>query len=191
MELQHVNVKLMLANSEAVDLAPLIPVFHGWIRDRVCDELLLDLADYRHVHAGPGVVLIGHEADYSVDNTGGRLGVRYNRKAVLDGTNRDRLVQATRAALTACRRLESEPRLAGQLRFNGRDLELSINDRLLAPNREATRAAVEPELAAFSRDLFRGSEVSLSHGGDPRSVFHVSLRASQPFSVSDLLANLD
>ena len=31
--------------------------------------------------AGPGVMLIGHQADYSVDNTDDRLGVRYNRKA--------------------------------------------------------------------------------------------------------------
>src|SRR4029077_10076795 len=67
MELQHVNVKLIVRTPEEVDLEPLIPIFHGWIQGRVCDELLLDIADYRHVPAGPGVVLIGHEADYSVD----------------------------------------------------------------------------------------------------------------------------
>ena len=46
-----------------------------------------------------------------MDNTDNRLGVRYNRKAALEGNNEDRLKQATRAALTACRRLEEEPRL--------------------------------------------------------------------------------
>src|ERR1700682_3582762 len=130
-QLQHVNVKLLLRNPEEVDLEPLIPVFHDWIRDQVGEGLLLDIADYRHVPAGPGVVLIGHEGNYSVDNTANRLGVRYNRKAALEGTNQRRLRQAARAALTACQRLEAEPLLEGKLRFSGREMELFFNDRLL------------------------------------------------------------
>src|SRR5258705_12533703 len=112
MELQHVNVKLLVRNPEEVDLEPLIPVFHGWIQSQGGEGLLLDVADYRHVDAGPGAVLIGHEGNYSVDNSEHRLGVRYNRTASLDGTNLDRLKQAARAALTACQRLAAESRLA-------------------------------------------------------------------------------
>src|ERR1700719_5295048 len=97
MQLQHVNVKLLVKSPDEVPLEPLIPVFHSWIQGQVLEELLLDVADYRHVSAGPGVVLIGHQGNYSVDNTDNRLGVRYNRKAVLDGTNQDRLRQAGRA----------------------------------------------------------------------------------------------
>src|SRR5580693_7012882 len=106
MELQHVNVKLLVQNQGEIDLEPLIPVFHGWIQDQVGEGLLIDIADYRHVDGGPGVVLIGHEGNYSVDNTDHRLGIRYNRKAVLDGNNQDRLKQAAHAALKACQRLE-------------------------------------------------------------------------------------
>lgn len=190
MELQHVNVKLLVQDPEEVDLEPLIPIFHSWIQDQVCEELLLDVADYRHVDAGPGVVLIGHQANYSVDNTDNRLGVRYNRKAALEGGNQDRLKQATRAALTACQRLESEPGLNGKLRFNGQEMELFINDRLLAPNRDATRQAVEPELRTFFQELFGGSEYVLHYNPDPRRLFSVSVIASQVFAVSDLLNNL-
>src|SRR5271154_4836396 len=107
--LQHVNVKLLAQDPEDVDLEPLIPVFHRWIREHVFDELLLDVADYRHVPAGPGVVLIGHQANYSVDDTDDRLGVRYNRKAEVDGGNQKALRQAMRASLIACQRLEAEP----------------------------------------------------------------------------------
>src|SRR5258706_14545154 len=114
MELQHVNVKLLVRNPEEVDLEPLIPVFHGWIQNQVGEGLFLDVADYRHVDAGPGVVLIGHEGNYSVDNTDHRLGVRYNRKAALDGTNLDRLTQVTRAALPPCQALEAESRMGGR-----------------------------------------------------------------------------
>ena len=64
-------------------------MFHSWIQEQVGEGLLLDVADYRHVHEGPGVILIGYEGNYSVDNTDNRLGVRYNRKAALDGNNQD------------------------------------------------------------------------------------------------------
>src|ERR1700720_2644349 len=163
-QLQHVNVKLLLRNPEEVDLEPLIPVFHDWIRDQVGEGLLLDVADYRHVDAGPGVVLIGHEGDYSVDNTDHRLGVRYNRKAALDGSNLDRLKQATRAALTACQRLEAESRLGGNLRFNGQEMEIFINDRLLAPNSGATREAFELDFEKFFEQLFQGRNFSTEYG---------------------------
>ena len=75
MELQHINAKLILKNSAAEILEPLIPIFHGWVRESAFGELLLDIADYRHVPAGPGLVVIGQACDYSVDNTDNRLGV--------------------------------------------------------------------------------------------------------------------
>jgi hypothetical protein len=190
MQLQHVNVKLLVENPEEADLEPLIPVFHGWIENQNGDELLIDVADYSHVPAGPGVVLIGHEGNYSVDNTGNRLGVRYNRKAIVDGSNQDCLTQAARAALTAFQRLELEPRLGGKFRFNGHDIEIFINDRLVAPNNAATRDAFDADFHLFSRKLFRGKEYSISYGTDPRSLFTAFVKAARPFSVADLLEAL-
>ncbi len=191
MDLQHVNVKLFVQNPEDVDLEPVIPIFHRWIQDQVCEELLLDVADYRHVDGGPGVILIGHQANYSVDNTDRRLGVRYNRKAALEGSNQDRLKQATRAALTAFQRLESEPGLNGKLRFNGQELDLSFNDRLLTPNHAATRKAVEPELQFFFGNLFSGSDYALSFGnGDRRRLFSVLVKSCRKFTTGELLQNL-
>jgi hypothetical protein len=190
MELQHVNVKLLLRNSDEIDLEPLIPVFHGWIQEQGWEELLLDVADYRHVYAGPGVVLIGHEANYSVDNMGNRLGVRYNRKAALEGSNQDRLKQATISALKACKRFESDPRLNSKFRFNGQEIEISINDRLLAPNNSVTREAIQPELADFLRDLYAGGKYSFSDDESPRNLYSVSVKSTDAFTVEDLLKNL-
>jgi hypothetical protein len=189
--LQHVNVKLLVGDPAGVDLEPLIPIFHDWIRDRVFEELLLDIADYRHVPEGPGVMLIGHQGNYSVDNTDHRLGVRYNRKAALDGTNQDRLKQAARSALVAFQRLESEPSLNGKLRFGGRDLELFVNDRALAPNNDATRIAAQPELHAFFGKLFQGADYALTHETEPRRLFTVRVSTTKAFSVAELLANLE
>jgi hypothetical protein len=191
MPLQHVNVKLLVKNPEEVNLEPLIPVFHSWIQAQVFEELLLDVADYRHVPAGPGVVLIGHQANYSVDNTDEHLGVRYNRKAVVNGSDQDALRQAMRASLIACQRLEGEPRLEGKLRFNGQEIECFVNDRLLAPNRDATRETFHSDLEMFFEKLFRGNEYSLSYASEPRKLFGVSLKTSRVFATTELLANLD
>jgi hypothetical protein len=190
MEFQHVNVKLLVNDPARVDLEPLIPVFHNWIERQIFDELLLDIADYRHVHDGPGVVLIGHEGNYSVDNADGRLGVRYNRKAALDGSNQARLHQAMRSALNACQRLESEPGLGGAVRFGGQEIDFFLNDRLLAPNTDDARNALGREFEAFWKKLFRGAEYSVSSSSDSRRLFGFSVRTSQPFSTADLLANL-
>jgi hypothetical protein len=192
MQLQHVNVKLLVKDPDEVPLEPLIPVFHSWIQGQVLDELLLDVADYRHVPAGPGVVLIGHQANYSVDDTDDRLGVRYNRKAEVDGGNQNALRQAMRASLIACERLEGEPSLEGKLQFNGQEIEFFVNDRLLAPNRDSTREALHSEFETFFRELFHGSEYSLAYSNvsESRKLFGVSVKSSRTFTPADLLANL-
>jgi hypothetical protein len=191
MELQHINAKLLINNLGDSDLEPLIPVFHGWIKERAFGDLLLDVADYRHVHAGPGVMVIGQTGDYSVDNTDNRPGVRYNRKAPLEGTNQDRLRQATRAALLALQNLEGDPRLGGKLQFKGSEMEFFVNDRLLAPNQPATREASQHEFRAFFDKLFGGGNFSLSHGDDPRRLFGLLVKTERAFSAAQLLANLD
>jgi hypothetical protein len=189
-ELQHINVKLYLKYSD-VDLAPVIPVFHSWIQEQVFTELLIDVADYRHVHHGPGLMLIGHEADYSLDETDGILGLLYNRKAQVSGNNLDRLTQATRASLIAAQKLEVDTRLSGKLRFNGQDIQVVVNDRLLAPNNESTRTAIEPDFQTFAAKLFGHSEYTLSFNTDPRRLLSATVHASRQFSVGELLQRLD
>ena len=190
MDLQHVNVKLTLDKPEELDFEPLVPIFHSWIQSQVFEELLLDVADYRHVPEGPGVMVIGHQANYSVDNTDNRPGVLYNRKAVLAGSNQDRLQQATKAALAACQKLEAEPKMKGKLHFNGRDIQVYINDRLIAPNEGSSRENFDADFQEFFKKLFRGSDFTLTYGTDPRRLFGFSVRAAQPFTIDRLLENL-
>ena len=190
LQLQHVNVKLLLQHPSELNFEPLVPVFLDWIQDPFPGELLLDVADYRHVPAGPGVVLIGHQGDYAVDNTDNRPGVRYNRKAAHDGSNQDRLRQATRAALTACERLQNDPRLGGKLRFQGQEIEIFVNDRLLAPNSDTTREAADSDFRAFAQRLIRGNDFSIQYNGDRRRLFGAVLKFARHFSVEDLLEAL-
>jgi hypothetical protein len=167
--LQHFNLKIFVVNGGSIDLADAVGVFHRWIQDGVCPEMLIDVADYAHVSAGPGVLLIGHEANYSLDNRENRLGLLYNRKAVLDGTFQSRLAQAHQAALEACDRLEQEAPFRGKLKFDRDVLEVFVNDRLLVPNTDETWKALQPELRKF----FPGYKID--RHGEPRDLFRVSV----------------
>jgi len=190
MELQHVNVKLYLRNPQAVKLEALVPVFHGWIQSKVCEELMIDVADYRHVHAGPGVVLVGHQADYSVDNTDNRLGVRYNRKATLEGSNRDRFSQALRATVRACQRLEADEKLSGSLRVNRQEMKLFVNDRMLAPNSGGLTDSVQGELRDFFGSIVGGGDFEMKFDTNSRSLFGVEVRTAKPLELDEVLARL-
>jgi hypothetical protein len=174
--IQHVRVKIFAREAEGVGLGEAIPVFHRWIQDRVCPEMLIDVADYRHVPNGPGVMLIGHEANYSLDNTKGRLGLLYSRKQAGGGAQ-ENLRQAYDAAVAACKKLEQEPAFAGKLKFDPGDCEFSINDRLLAPNQQDTYLALKPEFERFfAATLGQGAYV-MEHRGETRELFCVSVRA--------------
>ena len=93
--------------------------------------------------------------------------------------------------LRAAERLEADSRLNGKLRVNGQEIEIFFNDRLLAPNNDATRKADEHELKSFLQTLFYGAEFSLSYAADRRKLFGATARASRAFPVADLLANLN
>jgi hypothetical protein len=186
MNVQHINIKFFIEDPETVNIADYAAVFNSWIQKHVLEELLIDVADYLHVHNGPGIMLIGHEADYSLDNRAGRLGLLYNRKAQLDGTTQEKLAQTARAVLTAVQILEKE----NGLKFNTQEAQIIINDRLLVPNKAETFAVLEPDLKAFFNALYNGAEYSLAHHTDPRERFTVNIKIKSTFDVEALLKNL-
>ncbi|MEP7359444.1 MAG: hypothetical protein ABI847_19490 [Anaerolineales bacterium] len=186
MDWQHLNVKFFVEDPQTVDLAPYTAVFDRWIQEKLGDGLLIDVADYRHVPDGPGVVLIGHEANYSLDNAGGRLGLLYNRKAPVTGSTADRLAQAVRAALLAAQRLAADP----GLRVSAQSLQLIVNDRLLAPNTPETLAEALPELTQFFDALYGPGAYTLERRPDPRERLTLDIRAHNPIDVAGLLARL-
>jgi hypothetical protein len=175
--IQHVRVKIFAHEPAPTDLSGAIVVFHRWIQDRICPEMLIDVADYRHVPAGPGVVLIGHEANYSLDLTKNRLGLLYSRKQA-GGEAQENLQQAFDAAVAACRRLEQESAFAGKLQFNSADCEFSINDRLLAPNNDDTYRALMPEFERFFNGVWGQGAYFVERSREPRELFRIAVQAS-------------
>ncbi len=186
MELQHVNVKIFVDGNLPVDPEKFINVFHNWTAEQSCQELLIDVADYRHVPAGPGVVLVGLEADYAMDNAGGRWGLLYNRKASIDGSNKDRFNQAFRAAAAACHRLEDEVTGLG---FSRQEFQLFMNDRALAPNVPETLDACRDEIESFLQDLLGHGNATLTVEPDSRRRFGVLVQNGAPLDLAQIVGS--
>ncbi len=186
MELQHVNVKIFVDGEMTVDPARFIEVFHGWVAEQSMNEMMIDVADYRHVPDGPGVVMVGHEADYAMDNAGGRDGLLYNRKAALDVSNEDRIRQAVTSAASACQRLEAAFADGDGLKFSRQEFVVFINDRALAPNTSETYQACKPELESSLTSVLGHDDFTLEHHSDPRSRFGVGVKVAKLFDLASL-----
>jgi len=188
MDLQKINVKFFITDPSPIQAETLVEIFNTWIQNS--DGNYYDLADYSHVPAGPGILLVAHEANISIDNNGNRWGLLYSRKQPEEGSNREKLRSAFATALEFCRRIEMEPALQGRVRFRGDEAVVLVNDRLLAPNTEETFVAIRPDVEALARGLYPGSGFSLEREQDFRKRFGLHVKAVQPFDVGTLIKNL-
>ena len=190
-DLQKLGLKLFTADGVAVAPREFVPIFHRWIQGGALSDLLLvDIADYEHVPEGPGVVLVAHDGNFSVDLGGGRMGLLYTRKQPAAGDLAARLHSLAKTVLGACQLLESDPALAGRMRFRGDRLQLIANDRLLAPNDAATLATLRPAVDALLTTLYGDGSCTVQHDPDPRQRLTLSVQAPHPVSVADLLQRL-
>jgi hypothetical protein len=193
MDTHKLCLKLFLENPGAIHRDALVPVFHRWIQARAVPEhLLVDVADYAHVRHGPGVVLVSHEANFSLDAADGRTGLLYQRKQPFPGAADfgGRLAAAFRHALAAAARLEAEPAFEGRAKFKTDEIEFRIADRLHAPGTREAFETVKLELEAFGLKLLGGASFHLQHHADPERPFEVTIQTDGTRSVGDLLARL-
>jgi hypothetical protein len=190
MNLQQLSVKLFVAEGARVDQTAVIPVFHRWIRDQRLDErVLVDVADYRHVPDGPGVMIIAHDAHYGLDEEAGQVGLLYSRKRDEVGEAGPKLRDAFTRALAACALLEAEPDLQ-PLAFRGDRALVRVQSRLVADNSAASFAELQPHLADLAEALYPGETVEIRHVGDPRAPLSAELVAPSDPGIAALRARL-
>ena len=189
MELQKINVKVFTVEPSQVSLTDFIDVFHGWIQ--ASDGVYHDVADYSHMQAGPGIVLVADDANVSIDETSNRRGLLFSQKRKLPGSNLEKLSATVRSTLENCRRLEQEPALGGKLKFSGNEVEIVFNDRLVALNTEVAFETIRPEMDFLARCLYGSTNFTLFHNGkDPRQRLNVTIRTPLPVDTNRLLNNL-
>ena len=143
---QRFQIKLFERGTPQVALTEVVPVFHEWIRGNALDELLIDVADYKHVAGGPGVLLVGFESDYSLSAAGGRRGLTHIRKKVIGSDLADEITASLGRLARACRLLESVPRLEGRISFDPGELEFTFLDRLVLTGGKDSVRRVAPIL---------------------------------------------
>ncbi|HWZ90671.1 MAG TPA: hypothetical protein VNW92_17545 [Polyangiaceae bacterium] len=184
---ERFQLKMYLEPSEHFELEALIPVFHRFIRDQLISELMIDVVDYSHVPDGPGVVLIGHAADYYVGALDGRFGLVYSRKRAAPAPEA-RLEDAFRRLTNAARLLEQESLV--KLRFRSNELSLRLTDRLHAANDEASFASAKAEVEQLLGRLYAGATVSVERLAEPRGPLGLAIKTSASPSLEALLEKL-
>lgn len=177
---QRIKVKYFVQDPAAVELPAFIPLFHHWIQEQRVEGLLLDVADYKHMQNGPGIVLIGHDADYGLDLAGGRPGLIYDRKRQWEATTLpERLRTVFRNALHGCQAVEQDADLNGRVQFRAEEAELTFLDRLRAPNDEAVYASLEPEVKVVLDGIYGVGNYTLTRSStDPREALTLHIRAN-------------
>ncbi|MEM8603174.1 MAG: hypothetical protein AAGF24_05010 [Cyanobacteria bacterium P01_H01_bin.121] len=187
MDLNRFCVKFLVRPGSEVDEANLIPIFQDWIRLRRLNGTLLDVADYRHVPDGPGVMLVTHEINYAMEHVDGQFGLSAQRKLGEGTTHRDRIVDLVQAAAAFGSLLEADGRLNGQLTFDGSEFLYIANDRLNAPNTTAAFEALQPDLAAAAALLYGEDQAKVTQvETDPRDRLTVAVKVAEPTPLSRL-----
>lgn len=190
MEARKVQVKLFIDSPKEVDVDPIVPVFHDWIRQKALDELLIDVTDYAHVHQAPALLLVGHGSDYAIDFAEGHTGLLYSRKREFPGDAEATVKDAFARALKAAKRLENEGSLPTPIRFRGNEILFRVNDRLLGPNTDETAKAVVPVVEKVLRDLYGSTAFTVERIGGPRELFTLRIEATGVDGIDALLSRV-
>jgi len=187
-DLQHIQWKIHLEASAAPDPHEWFRVFGTWIPDS--PEIFVDVCDYSHVEDGPVVFLSGHHVAYSLDATGRRMGLVYEGRQPVSGTNAEKLLTSLTAILNAAVRLESDASFQQKPVFSGDDLKFIVNSRAVAPNNEDSFAALKPELDSLLGKIYGAENFSMTRDPDVRQRFAVQVKALKPVSVAKALKML-
>jgi hypothetical protein len=190
MDAFKIAVKIFAAR-DVFERSEFVPVFQRWIQSQVLpDHLLIDVADYAHVPAGPGTVLVSSQANLYTDRGENRLGLLYSRKLPLEGSFQDRLLHVIGETLKAAALLESEPSLVGRLAFKTDELLIRLNDRLLAPNTAETFAQVKPDFATVADRLYGPGKTEIDYEPSALKVFEVHIKAKSSLPVQSLVERI-
>jgi len=180
------------AATATIETGEIVAAFHRWIvAQSFAGHTWIDVADYNHVKGGPGVVLVGIEANVSFDQADGTWGVVYTRKqpwpGLLDLTGR--LRATVWAAAEAAAILMADPAFASRLDFATDRVLIRLNDRLTAPNTQQTLEEAKSALTSIGQEIW-GTGVTIDGHPAKLSLFEASLRGTHPITLETMRRNL-
>ncbi|MDX1620900.1 MAG: rhodanese-like domain-containing protein [Nitriliruptorales bacterium] len=165
------------------NLDPAIGLFHRFIQKGAVEGQILDVADYRHVPDGPGVLLVGHDVDYGIN----RSAFSVLRKRSAQDPTATQLRDALRMGLGAVEAMSYDGGL--RVAVDRSRFTVTAVDRNLgaAPEAEAVfRAQVEPVVSElFGPD----ATVTATEVDDPRRPPELVVEAN-PGAAGEVLEKL-
>jgi hypothetical protein len=187
---KRLGLKLSLKQQPTLRPEDILPIFQRWIQEHSIEGMLIDVIDYKHVPAGPGIVLIADEADLAYDLADGEIGLYYVRKRNLPDTLGDALRLVFSRTLAAARALEAEA--PGDIVFDYQSAKISFLDRIHYRNEPEAFEAVRGSMTATLGEIF-GAPVEVTRQyDDSRAVFALRCTSeSANIDVEALIARLD
>ncbi len=185
--LQKFDIKVFAQAGADIDPAEFIGVLQGWIREGTAEGIPIDVADYSHMHHGPGVILVGHYVNIGIDYTGGRMGLLYHRKHPMEGSFSQRFRTNLKNALEACIQLETAEGFQGHLKFGSGEFLVIANDRLQTDGQGDAAAKLRDGISEVAQELF-GPEVAITiQDGDPRTRPSVSIKVPENIDIASII----
>ncbi|MEO2006943.1 MAG: hypothetical protein ABGY41_22945 [Candidatus Poribacteria bacterium] len=185
MSLNRVDVKLPITNPEDSDHAAYTRILTRWLK--ADESRWMDIADYAHVPSGPIVMIVGADAQFSVDAAKGELGVLYSHRGELDGDDAARVASVLRTTLQLIDDLEREDDCPIRIRTDR--VDVAVNDRAAYPNDADTAAAFVETVGAAVTAVFGSAAESVEHVGDPDQRLTVRVTLASNVPAGQLLAD--
>ncbi|MEL6319348.1 MAG: hypothetical protein AAFQ57_01685 [Cyanobacteria bacterium J06626_14] len=182
-------VKFFTRSEPDIDDAAFIDIFHEWIRLKRLNHVMLDVADYRHVPEGPGIMLVTHEVNYAMDRNNGQFGLYAQRKLGDESTLQERVLELVKSTAQFGTLLEAESSLEGKLKLEGGMFHYIANDRLNLPNTEDAFNGIKGDLEAIAAEVYPGKAVSITRlENDPRARLTAVIKVEDSVDIGSLVA---
>ena len=151
------------------DIESFVPLFHNWIQeDRIPNHIMVDVANYKHIPDGPGIMLIAHEGHFSLDFEDNDLGLLYMRKTPLGDNISETLSSIQQILDFAVELIKTDPKVCEKIEFS-EQYQLISNDRYEFPNDvESERKLLLAASGVFSDavisvpEIFKGSRLKIN-----------------------------
>jgi rhodanese-related sulfurtransferase len=187
LDLQRINVSFFTPAPVDLDIGPLLAIFNRW-RIEPSPFQWIDLADYGHMSDGVRAWLIGKRGELAFDiSLDGRSALLYRNKGELEGSLSDRFKTAIARALELLRVLTAETEFPAELNPHLGRLVLRVNDRVQAPNTDATHQLLGAVMTEILDELYgAGSYRTEANDG----LYGIAVEAEGQHTIEGLLARL-
>tara|TARA_B110000263_G_scaffold159795_1_gene138935 strand:- start:22 stop:528 length:507 start_codon:yes stop_codon:yes gene_type:complete len=143
--------------SMQTDIESFVPLFHNWIQeDRIPNHIMVDVANYKHIPDGPGIMLIAHEGHFSLDFEDNDLGLLYMRKTPLGDNISETLSSIQQILDFAVELIKIDSAIGQKIEFS-EQYQLISNDRYEFPN----DAESEQKLLQVASGVFNNAILSV------------------------------